>query len=173
MTNNDLVEATRPRKNPSYSPNLHKWLTTWSKNHPARHTPSVWRDAQGMLRIGYQSRTESEREDCGFIGVRLNAVLCVGVSANRERGWFTNLGPGNMTEVEDFWTRYIAIGRCAIDTEHKTRFIGDDDRYTTAGDIRTCTWCGARHRIRIEVQTHTKEIVHHDPITTQPTTTTP
>ena len=164
MNTKELAAAIRPKLKPSYSPNLHKWLAHWSKHHPQHLVPGVWRCEQGMLRIGYQSRTDNEREDCGFIGVRLNAVLCNGVSANKERGWFTNLGPGNMTEIDDFWPRYIAIGRCAIDTEHKTSFVGDDDRYTTAADIRTCNWCGARHRVRIEIQTHTKEIVHHDPI---------
>lgn len=164
MNTTELAAAIHPRKNPSYSPNLHKWLVRWSKNQPQSLLPEVWRDKHGMLHIGFQSRSPDEREDCGFIGVRLNAVLCSGVQANNERGWFTNLGPGNMTKLDDFWPQYIAKGRCAIDTEHKTSFIGGDNRYTTADDVRTCTWCGAQHRVRVEVKTITKEVVHHDPL---------
>lgn len=166
-TTHELASAINPRRKPSFSPNLHRWLKAWAKNHPEHILPEVWLDRDGLklLRIGRQSREEHQHKDCGFVGVRLNSVLCNGTSANKERGWFINLGPGNMTHIADFWERYLQIGRCAIDTEHRGSFIGDEGRYVMAGDVRTCTWCGAQHLRRIETKTITKEIEHFDPIT--------
>lgn len=165
-TTHELARAIHPSKKPSFSPNLHKWVKHWAKTHPEHMLPEVWLENDGLklLRIGYQSRGEKESKTCGFVGVRLNAVLCNGTSANKERGWFTNLGPGNMTHIADFWERYLQIGRCAIDTDHKTGFIGDEGRYVMAGKIRTCTWCGAQHKLRIEKKVTTKLIEHYDPI---------
>lgn len=163
-TTKELAAAINPRLNPSYSPNLHKWVKHWAKSHPEHMLPEVWLENDGMklLRIGFQSREKIERMDCGFIGVRLNAVLCNGTSANKERGWFTYLGPGNMTHIADFWERYLQIGRCAIDTEHSKHFLESEGRYVMDGDTRTCTWCGAQHKRRIK--TITKEIEHFDPV---------
>ena len=47
-----------------------------------------------------------------------------------------------MDHIQDFWERYIQIGRCTIDTKHEWFFINSDDRYIMNRSIRTCTWCG-------------------------------
>lgn len=166
-TTHELARAIDPRKKPCFSPNLHKWVKHWVKDYPENMLPEVWLKNDGiqLLYIGRQTREENEIQACGFVGVRLNSVLRNGVSANKERGWFTNLGPGNMTHVADFWDRYLQIGRCAIDAEHRQFFIGDEGRYVMHGKIRTCTWCGAQHKLRIEKKVTTRLIEHYDPIT--------
>lgn len=155
MNTNELAKAINPKSKPSYSPNLHKWVSHWAKGHPDYLVPQVYRDLESgnMLRIGYQSREATEPHTCGFVGVRLGAVLCHGSAANKERGWFTTLGPGNMVHIADFWDRYFEIGRCAIDTSHTKSFIGSEGRYLLSAELRSCTWCGAQHRRRIEIKT--------------------
>lgn len=166
MKSTDLLKAINPKLNPSYSPNMHKWLKTWIKTYPEWMIPEVWIENGGLQlwRIGYHDNEGMQNKNCGFVGIRLNAVLCQGASANKERGWFMGLGTGNMTPVEDFWERYLEIGRCAIDTDHKQWFIGDEDRYSMDGEIRTCNWCGAKHKRRLETKTTVKEIEHFDAI---------
>jgi hypothetical protein len=81
--------------------------------------------------------------DTDVSGVRLMDVLCHGADASRVclAGALESL-----EEVSDFWTRYQQIGRCAIDTEHKTSFV-HGVRYTAAGAVETCLWCGHQRRV--------------------------
>jgi hypothetical protein len=127
------VAAIHPSRGAKYSPNLHKWLTQLMNKHRAR-TSSVFRDRDGVLWIG--------RLDDGLylIGRKLNQVLCGGRKAESMAYILKQLGP--LEEVTDFWTRYTADGRCAIDPEHKMHFVGDDTRWRTTGDHRECLWCG-------------------------------
>lgn len=164
-TNKELARATHPSKKPSFSPNLHRFLKKWAKTSPSQCSPEVWTDSEGTKWIGHMDPIAAPGQLSGFIGVRLMRVLCDGAVAYHHRGWWSSLGPGNMTHVTDFWDRYLQIGRCAIDTVHRQSYIGDEGRYILTGKIRTCTWCGAQHKLRIEKKVTTRLIEHYDPIT--------
>lgn len=131
------VAAIHPGKGAKYSPNLHKWLTMRSKRHHA-WTSLVYRDVDGMLYIGMM-------DDGDLIGARLMNVLCYGTKA--ESWCYTKTL--DMVEVADFWPRYMRDGRCAIDTEHKRHFVGDDTRWTQDGDTRACLWCGKAQQVMV------------------------
>lgn len=170
MKTSELVKLIDPKLSQSYSPNLHKYVKRFAKEMRDHRFPDVYQDCKkeglfaGCLYIGYMDTQEGPN---GFVGARLNRVLVNGSSVyGRERGWFIGLGPDNMTHIADFWDRYLQIGRCAIDTNHTQWFIGDNGRYVMNGDIRTCTWCGAKHKRRIEIKTYTKEIEHFDLVET-------
>lgn len=135
------VAAIHPSKGAKYSPNLHSWLTKRGKNHRT-WTSRVFSDKDGTLWIGMLDLGD-------LVGARLMQVLCNG--AKTETACWVNLGP--LREVPDFWERYTAAGRCAIDTAHSMYFVGDDTRWRTAGDHRECLWCGSHSqklRRRIE-----------------------
>lgn len=124
------VRAIRPQAGARYSPNLYQWLT--SRKRPHRTSNSrVYQDGRGALWIGFLDLGD-------LIGQRLIAVLCRGSSA--DSACWVNLGP--LVEVADFWERYARVGRCAIDTGHSMSFIGDEGRWSGAGDRRMCNWCG-------------------------------
>ena len=129
------VQAVHPRNGAKYSPNLHKWLTMRNRKHHA-WTSRVYRDADGVLYIGMM-------DDGDMLGARLMNVLCYGTKS--ESWCFTKTA--DMVEVADFWPRYIAEGRCAIDPEHKVHFVGDDARWTVEGDTRACLWCGKAQQV--------------------------
>lgn len=128
------VQAVHPKNGAKYSPNLHKWMTAKHPGHRAR-TSRVYSSPDRGLMIG--------RVDDGYlIGTRLNDVLCNGSKA---RSWA--IGARGLVEVSDFWPRYLAEGRCAIDPEHAMYFIGDDTRWTQEGDTRACLWCGKARQV--------------------------
>lgn len=131
MKENGLDVATiHPQMGGKYSPNLYAWLTMPGKKHNAWMS-RVYRDSEGVLWIGFM--------DDGFlIGARLMSVLCLGVKA-QTAAW-SDLG--EMVEIDGFWRRYTAIGRCAIDAGHTMFFIGDNGRWLVEGETRTCQWCG-------------------------------
>ena len=162
MNAKELVAAIAPANKPSYSPNLHAFARRWVGRRI--HAPEVWRDADGVLWLGEIDREHPAPATCGFTGVRLNGVLCFGSKEYDRRGWFTNLGPGNMTHIPDFWARYLPIGRCAIDVDHRQHFTGDKERYTMNGSIRTCNWCGAKHLRTVEVEVIEREVERFTPL---------
>jgi hypothetical protein len=129
------VRAVDPRNGAKYSPNLHRWLTMRSKKHHA-WTSRVYRNESGMLWIGMMDLGD-------LIGARLMNVLCYGTKAES----FCYVGMRGLVEVADFWPRYVADGRCAIDTAHREYFIGDDTRWTQDGDTRACLWCGKTRQV--------------------------
>jgi len=142
-----------PKLSPSFSPNLYRWM---------RETAHFYRDGgvsetvyrvvpntraaesfgAGTLLIGYP--INGYPGDTDFSGVRLMAVLCQGVKADR---WcLAGIAP-DLELVEGFWDRYLSVGRCAVDPEHQEHFIGGE-RYRIDADARTCLWCGAtQHRV--------------------------
>lgn len=131
------VRAVDPRNGSKYSPNLYRWLTMRSKKHHA-WTSRVYRDKGGTLWIGMLDLGD-------LIGARLMHVLCYGTKAES----FCYVGMRGLVEVVDFWPRYVAEGRCAIDPEHARYFVGDDTRWTQDGDTRACLWCGKAQQVMV------------------------
>lgn len=127
-----MSDAFQPKKwvGEKYSPNLNKWL---AKNQRHR-APSVFRWQEGGFYIGWRE------DDDWFSGTRLRSVLCDGRKAQvyaHVPSWGTEL-----ILIPDFWERYAKIGRCAIDEDHTTAFIGDQTRWAVVEDTRECLWCG-------------------------------
>ena len=140
------VRAIDPRNGAKYSPNLHRWLTSLKRKHLA-WTSRVYRDDSGTLWIGMLDLGD-------LIGARLYGVLCNG--AKEDSACWVNLR--GLVEVADFWPRYLAEGRCAIDPEHAHRYEVDDTRWTQEGDTRACLWCGkARQVLRRWTETGERE----------------
>lgn len=131
MTVREIVALQGDR----YSPNLRSWLT---RERFGGATPSVYSDPAGTPWIGWID------EDTWFIGSRLWRVLTVGKKA--EAGCWT-FPISDLTERAGFWEQYAEAGRCAIDPEHSHVFIGEETRWTTDGDERTCNWCGCQQRL--------------------------
>ncbi len=133
-----FLAGISPKLHERYSPNLYNWLKGLSHR---RHLPQnrVWRCPDDRLWIGWL--------DDGFlIGARLNGVLCNG---RREQTMaYTLKSLGKLTEVADFWPRYMEIGRCAIDVDHTTPFQNSDGRWLVLGDKRQCQWCGQKQTLR-------------------------
>lgn len=70
-------------------------------------------------------------------------VLCNGTK-EEEACW---IGLGRLAVLADFWNRYMQDGRCAIDTGHTGHFVGDETRWNTSGDSRTCNWCAKASQV--------------------------
>lgn len=124
------VRAIDPRRGAKYSPNLYRWLTKRGQTRRAA-VDRVYRDLDGSLWIGHFAGED-------LIGQRLMTVLCNGARVD-SACWVTLRG---LIEVEGFWARYMADGRCAIDTAHAMSFVGDDTRWSVHGNTRDCLWCG-------------------------------
>lgn len=137
-----------PTLSAAFSPNLYKWMKAKANFYrdggvyqavfrvkPDTRLARSW--GTGTLVIGYAS---NEYEgDTDFIGTRLMSVLCQGVEAS------SACHPGlaaDLEEVDGFWDRYLAVGRCAVDPEHREQFVGGD-RYIEVGGRKACVWCGA------------------------------
>lgn len=125
-----------PARGAKYSPNLHAFLSSRSGRSIARFG-RVYADKTGSLWLGFFDDTAS------FIGAKLSQVLCYGAKADS----FSYCGMRELREVEGFWTAYVQDGRCAIDREHKTYFLGDDTRWQTHGQERSCLWCGKHSQV--------------------------
>jgi hypothetical protein len=131
------VQTVHPRNGAKYSPNLYRWLTSRKRKHRA-WTSRVYRDKAGTLWIGMLDLGD-------LVGAPLMNVLCYGTKA--ESCCWVNLR--GLVEVADFWPRYVIDGRCAIDTEHRKSFVGDDTRWTQEGDTRACLWCGKAQQVLV------------------------
>jgi len=129
--NNLDVAAIDPRNGAKFSPNLYKWLTDRKRSYRASSS-RLYRSPNDALYIGYI-------DDGDLVGSRLMTVLCEG----RRAQTFCYLPTFRLIEVTDFWPRYMHVGRCAIDPDHKMGFQNDESRWEVNGDWRTCTWCGA------------------------------
>lgn len=162
---NELIKAINPTIKPSFSPNLHKFLKAWRRRLPDYYMPEVWNDPETkMLMIGCHYKDEPI-ERASFGGLRLYSALCHGAKAYQEKACYMHLIPSKMEHITEFWERYLDVGRCAIDHEHKQWFIGGEGRFVMDGDVRTCTWCGLKHQRHIEVITTRKEEEVFTPIT--------
>ena len=139
-------------------PNLYKWIK-------AQHRPDlikVMADDNGTLMIGY---FDNDAYGAWLHGTQLISVLCNG---RKTKTFAYPIGRVfHLKEVPDFWDRYIADGRCAIDPEHERYFVGDEHRWEVVGDTRCCRWCGKRHE-RLETWTETVKRTAWKPITESP-----
>jgi len=143
------LESINPRSNPAFSPNLFKWV----RSRRPRNCPdtmvrervySVLPDTllakvygEGALFIGHPFSSYSGDSD--FSGAPLMHVLCNGPQSG---GWCVAGGVPQLVEVEDFWPRYLQVGRCAIDPKHGRHFFAAD-RYREHDGVTTCLWCAA------------------------------
>jgi len=118
-----------PTKNPAYSPNLYKWMR--ARHNIIRAYVRLYREVStGHLYLGYQD------EDSWFYGAMLNRILTVG-----SRAWVGAMMPERRFEhVSGFWDEYLKLGRCAIDKDHETNFLGN--RWEEGENDRVCLWCG-------------------------------
>lgn len=140
------VSSVNPVHGNKYSRNLFKYLTSGQNSLVSRYF-RVFKDGEGALWIGYADGDY-------LIGARLLQVLCLGRKAER---WAYPHLISKLTEVPDFWKRYQAIGRCAIDPEHQMYFVDDETRWQVDGDYRRCLWCGEAEQkrdIRVETVEH-------------------
>jgi hypothetical protein len=118
------------KRHEKYSPNLYSWFRRYGKNRPC----SAYRDNDNNLWLGYYD------EDGWFMGQKVIAILCEGSKA----GCYFHHNKAGMVFVEDFWDRYLAVGRCAIDPDHQEHFLNAKGRYAENGNERVCRWCGQR-----------------------------
>lgn len=163
------LKDIHPNKSPAFSPNLHRWMR--SRGHAYRDggvADSVYRVRSGSkLASAYGAGTlfighpyNQYEGDSDFSGVQLIAVLCNGTKA----GAFCFAGAArDLEEVVGFWDRYLQVGRCAIDPDHKEHFIGGD-RFVVENDQRECLWCGARHQMKTETVMVPKIVTIYQPI---------
>jgi len=138
-TNKVLSNGTK------YSPNLARWIARQQRSTLGEL--KVFRDLDGVRWIGWVD------DEHWFIGCRL--MRCLSMGAKAETGAFAQK-LGELTPEPDFWDRYNAIGRCAIDEAHAISFIGDEGRWSVDGDTRHCLWCG-RHTQHLDRWTETTE----------------
>ena len=158
MQKNGLdVQAIDPRNGGKYSLNLYQWLT--KRDDKMRAWASrVYRDADGSLFVGWPSESHPGE----FIGARMGHILCYGSRAGL---WcYSSLA---LEEIPDFWARYTAVGRCAIDVDHTMSFIGDENRWKQTGDTRVCQWCGAKQHLERWTETVEREAWRAAPNTAQ------
>lgn len=130
------IGAINPKRHPKYSPNLYKWIRNQMRKRcgePVIIQRDEIMDGDKALHVAFRS------SDGFYYGARLLSILRNGA---REKTWAYGR---NEVEVPDFWPRYIAHGRCAIDSEHKKHFIGDETRWEQINaNTRRCAWCGNR-----------------------------
>lgn len=123
------VSKISPACGEKYSPNLYQWLIS-PRNKGRVWALRVYRDTANTLWIGMLDGRE-------LIGAKLIAILCNGAS-EQSSAW-QNI---DAVEVPDFWDRYTADGRCAIDVTHTMWFIDEKARWNVSGQTRSCQWCG-------------------------------
>lgn len=140
-----------PSRSASLSPNLYGWMRKHTHFYrDGGHAEFVYRVRErsraakdfgaGTLLIGRPY--EAYEGDSDFSGIRLMAALCRGAKADRM--CYPGI-TGSLQLVDEFRTRYLDVGRCAIDPDHAESFSAGD-RFTLDGDVRTCLWCGAKHQ---------------------------
>lgn len=136
------LEQIHPKGGAKFSPNLYQWMRKHAHFYAdGAGTPhGVWRVKPGMGRDIYHegSLMLGMAGDHGdFLGTRLMSVLCEGAKATN---WCLPGLLDRLEPVEDFWDRYVQVGRCAIDPDHSIHYI-DDRWHQNSTDKRTCRWC--------------------------------
>ena len=130
----DSTYLARRVRHPKYCSNLDAWLAV-NKSHPDDRIVVSKPNQLGMRLIG-------QLDDCGWLyGARLISVIQHGV--NESACSFPDTEPSLRAGIdENFWQRYEANGRCAIDPEH-LMWANDVQRWKhLSRHIRRCQWCG-------------------------------
>lgn len=132
------LKAINPSNGSKFSPNLYKFLSS-KRQQASLRLQRVYVDQDKHLWLGYF-------DDDLFIGARLMQVLCNGAKTQT----LAYVRMKELVEVPDFWAKYQAVGRCAIDPEHRMYFVGDEMRWSVQGDHRSCLWCGHGHQRQVQ-----------------------
>ena len=141
-----FIRAIRPTQGRAdrFSQNLYRWL----RRHP-HYTQVFFRrgnaSSLGAPDTAYDpERTQASQiyvglvDDGDLLGSRLSEILVDG--AKTQTWCYPGFPCDEITEA--FWAGYKAIGKCAIDPEH--RLYADKERYRGDDTARVCCWCG-RH----------------------------
>ena len=137
MNGDVAISDINPAINSKYSKNLYHFL---KRSEGVFHKIQAYLDKDGVIYLGWIDDNDSDGA-VWFTGARLMAVLCFGT---RERIWAFAPGLVNkmkLRHLPDFWTKYKAVGRCAIDTNHEMWFVDDDSRWDPVHP-GVCQWCG-------------------------------
>jgi hypothetical protein len=160
MTSHNLtLDLINPKISDKYSPNLFKWVKETTKAKPLFYLVEnlvAYRDKHGGIYVGYTSPNSCEADKNWISGMPLGQVLGSGNLPSRWR--LFAIETAGMTQLKNFWKEYSKHGRCAIDKQHARWFIGDETRWLTKGNTRSCQWCGkAKQRL-----VKRKEVIIHE-----------
>jgi hypothetical protein len=133
-----------PDRSAAFSPNLYKYLKRHGQFYADGGTPvgvhRIKPDTKMAEAYGAGSLMIGTMDGVYLSGSLLMAVLCNGTTAPR----FAYPVGSALVPVDGFWEAYLDKGRCSIDAAHDVPLLGD--RFSLAGDVRTCLWC--RHQQR-------------------------
>ena len=138
------LKKINPKNGDKYSPNLFKFLKALSPLR--RESIQVFKRSESKLFCGdglWIGTLDGKPGDQWLHGCRLNSALCFGVKAARREMFAHPIRSNeNFELLENFWSEYERIGRCAIDSEHTQQFIGGHGRWASTATHRHCLWCG-------------------------------
>ncbi len=132
----EQVRQIDPAVHEKFSPNLHAWVKRWFKKSSEQEPIDAFRTASdGFEYVGYLF-------DGDVIGSCVRDIL------HRDHGKAEIYSCAfRLERYPDFWPRYLKVGRCALDPDHRQSFLNAKGRYLLEGeDARVCTWCGYRQR---------------------------
>lgn len=86
-----------------------------------------------------------------LIGSRVAEIIHYGRKAQRWAYPPKNFASGLRDVTVELLPRYVELGKCALDPEHRLYF--DSERYVERGDTRTCKWCGQVQARKVIVET--------------------
>jgi hypothetical protein len=125
------LDLINPKRHPRYSPNFWRHLGSY-RNRPRI---GIYRDTESgergqSLWIGYP-------DDFFFVGTRLLSALC----SDRRNRVAAYIGLTKLVEAPEMLEKYLEIGRCAFDPEHRISFQDERWEYNATGNLRRCVWC--------------------------------
>lgn len=150
------------RREDKYSANLYRWLVKSHRKH--------WTAPNVFIQLGHDiCQVESFNPDQtqapaiylgmpdngDLFGSHLSRILTMGAKA--ETACYTGFAlPHRAIDItQDFWERYLLLGKCAIDPEHT---LYGSERYDTSNKHRQCRWCGRKEASHIEKQIVSKTV---------------
>lgn len=139
ITDTVALEDINPTNGDKYSPNLYKFMRARLRDcNWARWQVATWSSDYGSFPCLVREWTDSNGVHLQM-SAKLWEALCRG--SKTCNGFY----PGRRFTFDrpNFWDEYKAIGRCAIDPEHRERFVaGDRWEESADGQTRRCRWCG-------------------------------
>lgn len=138
------LDSLEPSRQASYSPALYLWLRKnahFKDNGGLQEeiyrvkegTTSARLFPPGVLLIGNQTDNQD------FTGIVLFDILTHQNGPDLPVTRYARLLP-HLVLLEDFWDRYLEVGRCAIDPGH-INSTWQDTRYHMAQGHTVCLWC--------------------------------